>query len=203
MNIHRVLLLWEPKCEERKGCPLSLAFWSYPVSQILHPFFIRGFIRGGQVRDLVKTTDTGFCLHSGEYLLTLRHRGFHARKAEQKHEYFCHVLATTTWPYSFRVIKQHPRKDTQGRPGDLGTSRESRASEWDGERTSEPRVYLGSHSQVSIWADRARCEHGLTGSQGARRGSLKHGQRGLLATALGLRQMQCSSKALLLLFRFP
>lgn len=51
--------------ESGKRAPLSLASWTCP------PFYIDSisevFSRRGQVQNLIKTTNTGFCLHLREY----------------------------------------------------------------------------------------------------------------------------------------
>lgn len=92
------------------------------------------------------------------------------------------------WPYSPRMIKQYPRKDTQGHPGDLGTSGREQG-QWVGwgERLGALKGSSKSFSRLHSGANRASCEHGRVGSQAAGWGSFKRGQRGLPAAALGLR----------------
>lgn len=128
MSIHIVLFLGEFRCWRRGGYPLSLTSWTWPVSHSLHQFHIRGLIRRGQVQDLIKTTKY-WILPSSRRVFPLKPGGFHREKVEETRGYFCHVLAGTPWPFNSRMIEQYPRKDTQGHPGDLGTSIWERASE--------------------------------------------------------------------------
>lgn len=120
--------------------------------------------------------------------ISIKAWGIPRGKREHIHGYFCHVLAGTPWPYSPRMIKQYPRKDTQGHPGDLGTSGREQG-QWVGwgDSLGALKGSSKSFSRLHSGANRARCEHGRVGSQAAGWGSFKHGQRGLPAAALGLR----------------
>lgn len=70
------------------------------------------------------------------------------------------------WPYSSRMIKQYPRKDIEGHPGDLGLSRVIEWVGW-GDTLQALKGSSKSFSRLYSGADRARCKHGAAGSQGA------------------------------------
>lgn len=156
-------------------CP---TFYIYSISE--------GLSKGVKFRIWLKQQilDSAFILRS----ICIKAWSIPQGKVEHIHGFFCHVLPGTPWPHISRMIEQYPRKDTQGHPGDLGTSGREQG-QWVGwgESLQALSGASKSFSRLHSGADRARCERGLEGSQAAGWGSFNHGQRGLLAAALGLR----------------